>query len=183
MLETPSFRYHPDPVATGSAVRASDLCDLCERPAGLRYVGGIFGRQAEVLCLRCIGDGTAAHRLALPDGRPAEFTDVGWGVPDNVPMSVREELSQRTPGFIGWQEEHWLYHCGDATAFLGLVGWDDVKDLPDAVASLQAELAALGVEPAEADEQLRWMRRDGDITGYLFRCLRCGAYLSYSDAS
>lgn len=183
MLETPTFRYHPDPVATGSAAPSIDLCDLCERPAGLRYLGGIFGQQAEVLCLRCIGDGTAARRLALPDGRPAEFTDVGGGVPADVPQGEREEVSQRTPGFVGWQQEHWLYHCGDATAFLGLVGWGDVKELPDAIASLRAELTELGVEPAEADEQLRWMRRDGDITGYLFRCLHCGAHLGCSDAS
>jgi uncharacterized protein CbrC (UPF0167 family) len=61
---------------------------------------------------------SAARRLARPDG-PAEFTDVGVGVPNDVPQAVLEEVSQRTPGFLGWQQERWLYHCSDAAAFLG----------------------------------------------------------------
>jgi uncharacterized protein CbrC (UPF0167 family) len=116
----------------------------------------------------------------LPDGSQAEFTDVGWGVPDDVPKAVLEEISRRTPGSIGWQQEHWLYHCADAAAFLGRVGWDDVRHLPDALASLRAELAQLGVD---ADEQVAAMHRDGDLTSYLFRSLHCGTHLAYSDAS
>ena len=179
----PDFRYHPDPVGTGSAVPSDEGCEVCDRPAGFKYAAGsIFGRQVEVLCLRCIANGTAAVRLARPDG-PAEFTDVGWGVPDDVPAGVLEEVSQRTPGFIGWQQEHWLYHCADAAAFLGLVGWDDVAELPDAIESLRADLAELGVGLDEADSQIKMMRRDGEMTGYLFRCLHCGMHLAYSDAS
>lgn len=183
MQGVPTFRYHPDPVATGSAVPSQEPCDLCGRPAVLKYQGSIYGRQARVLCLRCIADGTAAARLGDPDGRPAEFTDVGWGVPKDVPPTVVEEVSQRTPGFIGWQQERWLYHCADAAAFLGLVGWNDMKELPDAVASLRAELAELGIDVPEADEQISLLRRDGDFTGYLFRCLHCGVHLAYSDAN
>ncbi|HSX67600.1 CbrC family protein [Nocardioides sp.] len=183
MPALPVFRYHPDPVATGSAVASDETCEVCSQPAGYKYAGGsICGGQVEVLCLRCIADGTAAARLAHPDG-PAEFTDIGWGVPDDVPASVLEEVSQRTPGFIGWQEEHWMYHCSDAAAFLGLVGWADVANLPDAIESLRADLAEIGVGEDEADRQIKMMRRDGDLTGYLFRCLHCGAHLAYSDAN
>lgn len=124
-----------------------------------------------------------AVSLGLPDGSQAEFTDVGWGMPDDVPKAVLERISQRTPGFISWQQEHWLYHCADAAAFLGRVGWDDVRHLPDALASLRAELAQLGVDASAADEQVAAMHRDGDLTGYLFRCLHCGTHLAYSDAS
>ncbi|MEV6270917.1 CbrC family protein [Kribbella sp. NPDC051936] len=158
-------------------------CDLCSRPAGFRYAGPVFGRQPEVVCLRCIADGTAAISLGLRDGIRAEFTDVGWGVPDDVPKAVREEISQRTPGFIGWQQEHWLYHCADAAAFLGRVGWDDVRPLPDALASLRADLVQLGVDASAAEEQIAAMHRDGELTGYLFRCLHCGTHFAYSDAS
>ncbi|HZX07267.1 CbrC family protein [Kribbella sp.] len=185
MADAPTFRYHPDPVGTESAVRSDEVCDVCGRPAGLRYAGPrlIFGRQPEVLCLRCIADGAAAVSLGSPDGSRAEFTDVGWGVPDDVPQAVLEEISQRTPGFIGWQQEHWLYHCADAAAFLGRVSWDDVRHLPDALASLRADLAQLSVDTAAADEQIAAMDRDGELTGYLFRCLHCGTHLAYSDAS
>ncbi|WP_205860640.1 CbrC family protein [Phycicoccus sp. HDW14] len=183
MSVIPVFRYHPDPVGTGSAVLSDEVCTVCTRPAGFAYSGGtIFGKQAEVLCLRCIADGTAATALAHPDG-PAQLTDVGRRVPADVPVAVLEEVSQRTPGFLGWQQEHWMYHCADAAAFLGPVGWDEVADLPDALQSLRADLGALGVDHEEADRQTRSMHRDGDVTGYLFRCLHCGVRLAYSDAS
>lgn len=178
----PTFRYHPDPVATGSAIRSDEPCSVCDRPSEFRYVGAIFGRQADVLCLRCIANGMAASALASPDD-PAEFTDVGWGVPHDVPPSVITEVAQRTPGFVGWQQEHWMYHCSDAAAYLGRVGWSDVEAMPDAVKSLQDELAQLGVDLVEADRQIRMLHRDGDLTGYLFRCLHCGVHLAYSDAS
>ena len=97
--------------------------------------------------------------------------------------TVLEEISRRTPGFSGWQQERWLYHCADAAAFLGVVGWSDVENLPDAVSSLIADLADLGVEAADADEQVRSLSRGGDLSGYLFRCLHCGTHVAYSDAS
>jgi uncharacterized protein CbrC (UPF0167 family) len=65
-------------------------------------------------CPWCIADGSAAETFG------ADFTDVGAEVPDDVPREVLEELAFRTPGFSGWQQEHWLYHCGDGAEFLGL---------------------------------------------------------------
>jgi len=100
-----------------------------------------------------------------------------------VPPAVLEEVAQRTPGFVGWQQEHWLFHCTDAAAFLGRIGWDDVKEMPDALESLFCDLADLGVDRGEAERQLKLLHPDGDLTGYLFRCLHCGAHLAYSDAS
>jgi uncharacterized protein len=138
--------------------------------------------QVDVLCLRCIADGSAARRLARRDG-PVEFTDIGWGVPENVPGAVLDALAHRTAGFVGWQQEHWLYHLLGCGAFLSRVGWRHLKGLPDAVASLHAELADLGVDHDEADKQIKMHDSDGDMTGYLFRCLHCGTSLAYSDAS
>jgi uncharacterized protein len=86
----PAFPYHPDPVATGSVIESNGTCQACRR-----------------------ADGTAAEVLAF------EFTDVGVGVQDDVPRAVLEDLAFRTPGFSGWQQEHWLYHCRDAAAFPG----------------------------------------------------------------
>jgi uncharacterized protein CbrC (UPF0167 family) len=39
--------------------------------------------------------------------------------PTDVPREVLEQIARRTPGFSGWQQEHWLYHCGDGAAFEG----------------------------------------------------------------
>jgi uncharacterized protein CbrC (UPF0167 family) len=47
------------------------------------------------------------------------FVDVGDGWPDDVPAGVLDELTRRTPGFAGWQQERWLFHCADAAAYVG----------------------------------------------------------------
>ena len=182
MTRIPAFRYHPDPVATASARSSDAPCDICGARSGYRYAGPIVGEQADNVCLDCIASGAAARTLASPDGQ-AEFTDVGWGVPDEVPAVVLDELAHRTPGFLGWQQEHWLYHCADAAEFLGRAGLPELETLPDALASLRDEAAELGQGRDEADEWIQRLRVDGDLTAYLFRCLHCGTHLAYSDAN
>ena len=93
----------------------------------------------------------------------------------NLPDVVAEEVDQRTPGFIAWQTERWLTHCGDAAAFLGRVGWDRLKDLPDATEAVLAD----GCD----ESTLQLITKDGDLSAYLFRCLHCGVHLAYADAS
>jgi uncharacterized protein CbrC (UPF0167 family) len=114
-MELPEFRYHPDPRGTGVVVDSDAECLACGQARGVIYTGPVYAEEEleQSLCPWCIADGTAAEKFE------AEFTDVGFGVPEDVPDSVTAELSERTPGFLGWQQEHWLYHCGDAAAFLG----------------------------------------------------------------
>lgn len=116
----------------------------------------------------CIADGSAAEQF------DAEFTDVGWGVPPEVPDAVLQEVATRTPGFSGWQQEHWLYHCGDAAAFLGRVGWTGLQPHPDAIESLQQEQSA---------DALMALDVDGAATAYLFRCRHCGRHIAYADSA
>jgi uncharacterized protein CbrC (UPF0167 family) len=47
--------------------------------------------------------------------------------------------------------------------------------MPDVIQSLVAD--------GWPEDVLPHMRVDGDLTGYLFRCLHCGAQLVYADAS
>ena len=42
-----------------------------------------------------------------------------------------EELTLRTPGYSGWQQEKWLSHCGDFCALIEYVGWNQIKNLQD----------------------------------------------------
>jgi len=117
----PHFRYHPDPVATGSVVESDVVCAACERARGYVYDGPVYGESADdpVICPWCIADGRAARVLGV------ELTDVGIEVPAGISDAVLEELSTRTPGFTGWQQEHWLFHCDDAAAFLGALDEGD----------------------------------------------------------
>jgi uncharacterized protein CbrC (UPF0167 family) len=113
----------------------------------------------------------------------AEFTDVGWGVPDDVPAPVTREIATRTPGFLARQQERWLYHCGDGAAFLGRVGFTDVQAFPDALEMLLHENDEFGWTVEQSTTHVEGLLSDGDATGYLFRCLHCGRHLAYSDMS
>ncbi|GAB3811013.1 CbrC family protein [Kribbella italica] len=178
----PAFRYHPDPIATGSAVADGGACELCGEVTGARYAGPILGRQAERLCLGCIADGTAAERLGRPDGS-AEFSDGLRRQSDSLPSAVLEEILRRTPGYFSWQESYWLTHCGDGAAYLGRTGWDQIKDDDEALKALRDEAQELGMDTAAAQEWISRLSPDGDMTAYLFECLHCGVHLAYSDAN
>ncbi|MOA39335.1 hypothetical protein D3C78_1611030 [compost metagenome] len=89
-------------------------------------------------------------------------------------------MSQRTPGFNGWQQERWFTHCNDAAEFIGKAG--------------HAELLALGAEAMTAvqdatglEDGPQWLRffsaldKDHGPTAYLFRCRHCSALGAYQD--
>jgi uncharacterized protein CbrC (UPF0167 family) len=112
----PEFPYHPDPLSTGSVMESALPCALCGQRYGFVYTGPVFAADDFVdgpLCPWCIADGSAALRMRI------EYTDVGAEVPDDVPGRVLDEIAERTPGFNGYEQEHWLYHCGDGAAFMG----------------------------------------------------------------
>jgi uncharacterized protein CbrC (UPF0167 family) len=112
----PIFCYHRDPIATGSVRRSDATCEVCGQARGSEYNGPVVSAMVEepVICPWCIADGSAATKF------DAWFTDTGQETPDDVPAEALDEIGRRTPGFNGWQQEHWLYHCGDGASFLGV---------------------------------------------------------------
>ncbi|MFI5930076.1 CbrC family protein [Micromonospora sp. NPDC051543] len=50
---------------------------------------------------------------------------------------VVEETTRRTPGFAGWQQGSWLYHCNDGVAFLRPAGCRQGEPHPDALNMLR----------------------------------------------
>ncbi|MBF5007547.1 CbrC family protein [Diaphorobacter sp. NR2-3-3-1] len=166
--ELPVFRYHPDPVASGSIEQNNTLvCPCCEMRTGWVYVSEPYGpgRQPPHLCPWCIADGSAARKYG------SSFAGDIEGV---VPPAVAQEVDRCTPGFIAWQTERWLTHCGDAAAFIGPVGWDTLQQFPDAQASV--------LNDGCSESTLPLITREGDLTAYLFKCLHCGTHLAYADA-
>ncbi len=162
---------------TGSIEASPATCSVCGRARGLVYAGPLYGESVDevVLCPWCIADGSAAGRLEL------ELTDIGWGVPPGVPEPVLDELAHCTPGFVSWQSDHWLYHCGDACAYLGAVGYDELRRLPDALAALLDGLEEDGFGADESREIVESLSPEESPTAYLFRCLACGTHVAYSD--
>ncbi|MGV3721340.1 MAG: CbrC family protein [Actinomycetota bacterium] len=178
-MELPAFRYHPDPVATGSIVASTDECAACKRSRGYAYTGPIYARGASdvSLCPWCIADGSAHAKLG------ASFTDedgVGnYGDWDEVPREVVDEIATRTPGFTGWQQERWWTHCGDAAAYLGLAGRAEVEAYgSDLIAALQTDT---GLDGEEWTGYFQALDAEGSPTAYVFRCLHCAQLGGYSD--
>jgi uncharacterized protein CbrC (UPF0167 family) len=179
-MALPVFRYHPDPLATGAVQASATVCACCGLARGYVYAGPIYGPMDydDRLCPWCLADGSAHVRLGV------EFFDPvgvgGYGAWQAVPESVVAEITQRTPSFSGWQQEQWFTHCGDAAAYLGRVGQ----------AELMAHGPAAGAALRHSDDLeghdwltfLEALDKDGSPTGYLFRCLRCGALGGYTDS-
>jgi uncharacterized protein len=177
----PSFRYHPDPLGTGVVVESDAGCLACGQARGFIYRGPVYSADpeelSEALCPWCIADGSAAARF------DAHFTDVDWGVPDDVPQAVTETIATRTPGFMGWQGERWLYHCADGAAYLGAAGRRELEAYPGALETLRREVDEYGWSAEEVEEFLDGLDKDGDHTAYLFACRHCGTHLAYADSA
>ncbi|MGY2892906.1 CbrC family protein [Deinococcus sp. UYEF24] len=177
MMQLPTFRYHPDPVATGMIEVTEEECPCCERERGYRYTSEPFAEEELAdLCPWCISDGSAAAKY------DAEFTDpdsIGLGVrPDTLPPEIVTEITRRTPGFSGWQQEQWWTHCHDGAAYLGRAGAAELEGLLEFEAALRADL---GLNDEAWGKFRRALSRDGSPTAYVFRCLHCGAYGGYTD--
>ena len=175
----PTFRYHPHALATGSVEASSVGCQSCGRARGYIYVGPTYSEDDEdgSFCPWCIGDGTANRELGV------EFNDVGWGVPEDVPAAVLEELSGCTPGFETWQQARWLYHCADGCAFLGQAGRPQLDAYPGAVETLIRDYTEEGGSAADAAEFVAGLSAGGESTAYVFQCLHCGTYLAFADSA
>jgi uncharacterized protein CbrC (UPF0167 family) len=178
VTDVPTFRYHPDPVGTGEVITSDAPCRCCGRQQEFIYTGPVYSAEEAVdeLCLNCIADGSAATLFE------AEFTDL-LNVPDDVPPQVLTEVLTRTPGFTGWQQEHWMFHCSDAAAYLGRVGYQELLAAPEALEMALREGDEYQWSPEQTQDYVRSLRADGDATGYLFRCLHCGTHLAYTDVS
>ncbi len=179
-MKLPEFKYHPDPIATGSIVESETQCESCGQVRGWVYSGPVFAVEEydNCICPWCIADGSAHERL------DASFTDEvgvgGGGSWDVVPKRVVEEIAHRTPGFSGWQQEQWWTHCGDAAKFLGRAGRQELEALgPEALLAIRE---STGLEDGpEWSSFLAALDKDGSPTAYVFKCSVCGALGGYQD--
>ncbi len=126
-IELPFFRYHPFPLRTGSIKQESFQCCNCGRQRDFAYTGPVYSpeRLQGVLCLWCIADGSAAARF------DALFCDPDPLIDSRVPESVVREVSERTPGYSGWNQETWLTCCADACEFHGDADQSELLGLSD----------------------------------------------------
>jgi uncharacterized protein CbrC (UPF0167 family) len=166
------FRYHPDPVRSGSVVPSSNTCRLCDQARGWLYAGPVYAEEQgleDAICPWCIADGSA-HRAF-----DATFVDCE-AFADELPAAVVDSITGRTPGYAAWQGEHWPVCCGDATAFIEPMGAREVSAAGAETLALVLEhvIDVLGLERGPAARTLQALSRDGSPTAYRFECLACG---------
>lgn len=179
----PVFRFHPNAYELGIFAAAEGVCDVCKKTRELQYTSSFYAvQELEYICPWCIADGSAAREF---DG---EFSDeVGIDATSNergvvVPTNAAEviEVATRTPSYPSWQQEQWRAHCGRPCAYVGDIGADNIArymDEPDFAADVNG---GLGWDSALLLEHLS---AGGDLAGYLFQCLSCGAHRLHVDAS
>lgn len=172
----PHFRYHPNPLATEAFHLSTNdvICDCCQKPTKIYYDGPFYTiDNINYLCPDCIANGKAAEKF---DGQFQDELSLEDDVNDPAKL---DELIHRTPGYSGWQQETWRSHCHDYCAFVGYVGYQELKqmDILDEVLD-DFIINEFGIT---SEEQLKDMCNGGSLQGYLFRCLHCGKHLLWMD--
>ncbi len=174
----PAFKYHPDPLTSGSIKPSKKKCKCCARARGYIYTGPAYCEEEleEALCPWCIADGTAHEKFDATLVDEAIF-------PDDVPSDVVTEIAHRTPGYSAWQSEQWLSCCNDAMAFLEPIG---VAELRAKYPKLEKHVlmylvSELGLSQHEARTMLESLHRDKGPSAYVFQCLHCGRLKTYVD--
>jgi uncharacterized protein CbrC (UPF0167 family) len=177
-MDLPSFRYHPDPIASGSIAASDAECACCGARRGFIYTGPVYSEEEldDRLCPWCIADGSAYARF------DASFCDPA-GFPDDIAHDVVEEICYRTPGFSAWQQEKWLTCCGDAAAFLEPAGYAEIgARYPQLEGTLMMYIVhELEISGGAATRFLHALDRDRGPTAYVFACRHCDAKPAYID--
>lgn len=174
-METPIFRYHPDPFATDAFERSDDpvACDSCAQTTHVFYSGPFWAvKEPNALCPTCIASGRAAQKF---DGEFQDECSLEEGVDDPAKL---DELIHRTPGFRSWQQEYWRAHCGDYCAYLGETGADEL--------TARGILDEVLADPTLDDNARAFIKESvkyGHVVSHLFQCLVCDKHLVWSDLS
>lgn len=170
----PSFKYHPNPLSTGAFIKGNPcLCSCCKEITEVWYESPFYSSSyVDCLCPECIANGQAAQKF---DG---EFLDAENTDEISDPSKL-DELIHRTPGYQSWQDTYWPAHCDDYCAFIAYVGWDELVEL-----NIDQEIEnnyASGIDGFTLTELKQYMKNNGSVQGYLFKCLHCGQYVLHID--
>lgn len=169
------FKYHPDPIKTGVFVIGEiEQCQCCGKEVDIYYNGPFYAEEElECICSKCISSGRAAEEF---DG---EFIDSEY-VEEIEDEDKLEELIYRTPSYDSIQGEHWLAHCEDYCAFMGYTTWNEIEEkgiVEEIIEDIQSNFEF------DIDIIKDRMKKDGQIKGYLFKCLHCGKHRIYIDVN
>ena len=165
------FKYHPNLYEDDVLVKAAGICQCCGKPVQ-EYIENIYcAEDVDCVCLQCVHDGSAAKKY------DASFIEDAEHVSD--PKKTKE-LFFRTPGYLTWQGEYWLACCDDYCQYLGRVGIAELEALGCREQVLAEYAAREHAYPLDIVQES--LLKNGNMSGYLFRCSHCGKYRLWVDA-
>ena len=166
------FKYHPNLYTDEILIHGEGVCNCCGKTV-TEYVEEVYSAEdLDCICLECIHNGSAAKKF------DAEFVQYAEKVSD---PQKKDKLFHRTPGYMAWQGENWLACCDDYCEYLGPVGIQELEEMGIKKEVLEDYSKQVPAYPLDVVEE--YLNKEGDMTGYLFRCLHCGKYRLYVDAS
>ena len=174
----PRFRFHPDPVGSGSVVRSAKPCLCCRKSRGHVYAGPTYAGTdlPPALCPWCIADGSAHRKFAVT------FVD-SEAFDADAPEETITEICERTPGYCGFQPERWPSCCGSPATFISSAGIDDIRTRfqclePVLLTNIEQDF---GVPTGAAEKILEALRRNNSPMAFVFQCEHCERHLGYVD--
>lgn len=178
-MKLPEFKYHPDPLKSGSIVPSDNECECCGAKRGFIYTGPVYAEEelVDCICPWCISSGKA-HEMY--DDEFTDYDGIGdHGTWDDSEQEENEIVAFRTPGFAGWQQERWWTHCSKPAAFLGIAGDRELSNYGESlITNLKAEAKM------NSDQWTHYraaLDKNGSPTAYVFRCTVCTEFGGYSD--
>ncbi len=183
--ELPTFKYHPDPIATRVFEPLNQVCNCCEELSKYVYTPSIYTtHNIDFLCPWCIKSGKAYEKFE------ANFTpyltttfDSEYAPYTSVPDDVAFEILHKTPGFLGSNDEFWWVHCNDGAEFLGYLG--DISPSLFSDENSKDFVTEMRERFEINDEEWNWLINTPDdmhsLRFYIFRCLHCGKIGGYGE--
>jgi uncharacterized protein CbrC (UPF0167 family) len=175
-MELPKFKYHPDPISTGSIEESNESCDCCGKKTGYIYSASFYCiENIRALCPWCIASGEAAEKYGgqFNDDYPLEEASLN--------KFIIKEVIERTPGYSSWQQEVWQHHCNDACEFHGDAKKEDLECI--LADELKHFLFENGIDKDTWSQILENYEEGGDTAVYKFVCRICKKNLYALDFS
>ncbi len=176
MSETlPFFKYHPNPIETGSIKLSDKICACCKKARGYIYTASVYSifDLDESICPWCIADGSAAEKF--------DATFNNSGLESNISNEIIEQISKRTPGYECWQTYIWLFHCDDGCEFHGDLSKQEANDLDEN--AIRKFCVENDLNEEEGKEIIQYYEKGGNPAIYKFVCRHCAKIKLYTDCT
>jgi uncharacterized protein len=177
-MNLPVFKYHRDPIQSGSVKQSNERCRCCGQVRGYIYAGPVYSESDldDSICPWCIAEGTAHTKF------DAAFVDEA-ALPEELPENIIQEVAWRTPGYNSWQSEQWFACCNDAMTFLEPAG---IREIRERYRQLESTILGniiydLHVSGGAATRMLESLDKEQGPTAYIFQCVHCSGYRTFVD--